>query len=76
MVSHFYTVLDVFECHHPIADLLAGSCSLAGREKVFQYLGHSFTKGTVKIFEYEVGVRFADRALRSVGEVVTEEDIM
>lgn len=62
-MSYFYTILDVFECHYSIADLLVGSCSLAGREKVLQYLGHSFTKRTVEVFEYEVGVGFANSAL-------------
>ena len=62
-MSEFYAVLDVFEGHDSAADLLIGSYSLAGREKVFQYLDHSFSKRAVEIFEDEVGVRFADSAL-------------
>lgn len=62
-MSYFYTVLDVFECHHSVAHLLIGSCSISGREKVLQYLRHSFTKRTIEIFEDEVRVGFADCAL-------------
>lgn len=62
-MPYFYTVLDIFECHYSVANFLVGNCSLSGREKVLQYLGHTFTEGTVEIFEDEVGVRFADSAL-------------
>ena len=62
-MPYFYTVFDVFECHHSTADFLAGSCSLARRKEVLQYLDHSFAKSTVEVFEDEVGVGFADSAL-------------
>ena len=62
-MSYFYTILNVLECHHSAADLLVGSCSLTGREKVLQYLSHSFTQRTVEIFEDKVGIRFANSPL-------------
>lgn len=42
VVSHFNTVLDVFESNHPVADLLVCSCSLAWRENMFEDLAYAF----------------------------------
>ena len=56
MVSYFDTILNVLECNNSVADLLVGSSSLAGWEKVLEYLNHSLAKRTVKVFKDEVRV--------------------
>jgi hypothetical protein len=70
MMPYFYAVLNVLECHHPIANFLIRGCCFSRWEYVFQDLDHTLAEGAVKVFEEKVWVGFADSAFAGVGKIM------
>ena len=56
VMSHFNTVLDVFESDYPVADFLICSCGFAWRENMLQDLTNAFPQRSGETFKQQVWV--------------------
>ena len=76
MMPDLNTVLDVFERHNPVANLLIRRSSLTWREQMLQYLFCSLAQFGVEVFEDKMWVRFANRTPACIWEVVPKHYIV
>lgn len=70
VMPYFYTILDVFERHNPITDLLIRGRCFSGWKEVLEYLCDPFAKRCVEVLKQKVRVRLAYCSSASIRKVV------